>query len=263
MKVSAADSSTDCKKEELNIRKQIRNYELEQVIKHLPANSRILEIGAGAGWQARTLSERGFDVDAIDIPESNYVNIREWKVCSYDGVTIPFDNDTFDVVFSSNVLEHVPHVETFQKEIARVLKSDGIAIHVMPSTIWRLSTFLTFYPDRIKKIFLKIFKIKDKDSNASIKRVSESKKTALDKIKTILIPPRHGETGSAFSELYLFSSYRWRRCFKKTGWNILKVEPCGLFYSGQKLLGKTLPLEKREKIAKFFGSSCTIFLMKK
>lgn len=248
---------------QLDTRKAIRQYELEQVINLLPKSAHVLEIGAGAGWQAKELTKRGFKVQAIDIEESNYAKVREWDVVSYDGNTIPFENNSFDVVFSSNVLEHIPHVEIFQKEIARVLKEGGIAIHVMPNTVWRTLTFLAFYPDRIKKLVKKILPVSNShSSNSQIERVSKTKKTLAQKLFTMLIPPRHGETGNAISELYLFSSYRWRSLFTKAGWKDIQVFPCGLFYSGQKLLGANLSISNRKNIAKKFGSSCSIYVMR-
>lgn len=268
MSVSVSNKVEEAREQrQLNLRKKIRAYELEQVIKRLPPSAKILEIGAGAGWQARELSSRGFQVEAIDIPESNYVAVREWEVTSYDGFIIPFADKSFDVVFSSNVLEHVPHVESFQTEIRRVLKDDGIAVHVMPSTVWRTLTFLSFYPDRIKKLFKRVLGIKSKDANASLERVSQDgsakRRSLFKKLGTMLIPPRHGETANALAELYLFSSYRWKSCFLRTGWSIQEVAPCGLFYSGQKLFGELLNIPAREALAKNFGSSCTLFVLRK
>ena len=37
----------------------LRAHELELVLRRLPPSGRILELGAGYGWQARRLSERG------------------------------------------------------------------------------------------------------------------------------------------------------------------------------------------------------------
>jgi len=84
------------------------------------------------------LQNIGYDVCAIDIPSSNLGKDRIWPVTDYDGKTIPAEDDTFDIVFSSNVLEHIPHIYQFQKEIQRVLKPDGIVIHILPSSSWRI-----------------------------------------------------------------------------------------------------------------------------
>lgn len=103
----------------------IRHYELHRVVKTFPRGGKILEIGAGAGWQAGELQKLGYEVSAIDIEESNLINERIYPVINYDGHIIPFEDNYFDIIFSSNVLEHVPHILQFQSEIHRVLKPGG------------------------------------------------------------------------------------------------------------------------------------------
>lgn len=52
---------------------------------------------------------------------------------AYDGENLPFQDDSFDVVFSWSAFEHVPNVPQVLKEIRRVTKSDGrVFIQVYP-----------------------------------------------------------------------------------------------------------------------------------
>lgn len=201
----------------------------------------LLEIGAGAGWQAKWLSEKGYAVSAIDLQRSKYNPHAIWPITLYDGIHIPFPNNTFDVIFSSNCLEHIRDLDAFQKEMQRVLKKDGLAIHVLPSSTWRLWTNLTHY--------LRIFK----------RYITESRTPKLKDFKI----KRHGERGTLLTESYYFNYRWWLATFKKNGWNILKCLPNNLFYTGPCLLDSKLPLETRKKLSSFLGSACFIFLMKK
>jgi SAM-dependent methyltransferase len=50
----------------------------------------------------------------------------------FDGKTIPFENETFDSVFSSEVFEHVFDIDDTLIEINRVLKKDGKMLFTIP-----------------------------------------------------------------------------------------------------------------------------------
>ena len=50
----------------------------------------------------------------------------------YDGVTIPFNDNSFDIVMSSQVLEHVNSPVELLREMGRVLKDDGSLIISIP-----------------------------------------------------------------------------------------------------------------------------------
>ena len=86
---------------------KIRIFELEIVVKHFPKQAKILEIGAGAGWQAKQIEEKGFDIQAIDVFETNYVLVTErGPAC---------DCQKFDVI----VILHIPlNVSTHSRCLA-------------------------------------------------------------------------------------------------------------------------------------------------
>src|SRR5438105_12903604 len=86
----------------------LRAAEIERVVPFFPAGARVLEIGAGTGKQALELQRRGFEVSAIELADSNYAAHRVFPIKDYDGRSIPLPDASVDVVFSSNVLEHVP-----------------------------------------------------------------------------------------------------------------------------------------------------------
>lgn len=57
--------------------------------------------------------------------------------CTWDGRQMPFDNDSFDCAFGTEVLEHCPDPELVLKEVFRVLKPEGIFFFTVPF-LWNL-----------------------------------------------------------------------------------------------------------------------------
>jgi SAM-dependent methyltransferase len=244
--------------------KDFREYELDLVLSLIPVKAKLLEIGAGAGWQARKLAEHGFDVQAIDIEESIYREIQVWPVTAYDGWHIPFPDRCFDMVFSSNVLEHIPHVDQFQAEIKRVLKPQGLAIHILPTAAWRFWTIVLYYAARIKQIitisYSKSCSTVNLDSNNNINKII---KVGIRGMLNRLFPPRHGALGNTMSELYLFSRFRWLACFRTSGWVVDQYFSARLFYTGYSFLGPHLVIKYRHFLSFMLGSTCLIYVLKK
>jgi SAM-dependent methyltransferase len=243
----------------------IRLFELDCVRAVLrqeaPAGCRLLKIGAGTGWQARELSQAGYAVEAIDIGDSNYASDRVWPIRNYDGSTIPFPASSFDVVFSSNVLEHIPHVVEFQDEIRRVLKPGGLSLHLVPSASWRLWTNATYYAFVALKIKRMLFGPRPAavpPRAATAGGAAPARRSRL----AALLPSRHGELGNAFSELYYFSRRRWLDIFSRKGWLAERAFGNGLFYTGYGIFGAALSLPRRQRLSRWLGSSCHVFVLR-
>ena len=89
----------------------------------------VLDAGCGRGYAAKVLAKEGFVVTGLDMgtpkaysPEDGYT-----FVCgSVDNM--PFENNAFDTVISTHVLEHVPNVERTVSELLRVAKKRLILI---------------------------------------------------------------------------------------------------------------------------------------
>ena len=58
-----------------------------------------------------------------------------------DITNLPFEDDSFDVIFCNHVLEHIPDDTKAMQELYRVLKKGGMGIFQIPQDINRASTF--------------------------------------------------------------------------------------------------------------------------
>jgi SAM-dependent methyltransferase len=96
----------------------------------LDRNSRILEIGAGGGYLLEDLWRLGFrKLTGSDITATSLAEMRRrdgaLAVVGADAETLPFRSETFDVVITSDVIEHLPRVDQHLAEVLRVLRPGG------------------------------------------------------------------------------------------------------------------------------------------
>jgi len=123
--------------------------------RHLPAcieslnvaGKRVLEIGLGEGSDAERLIRAGAEWSGVDLTSESVARVRarmtlrdlRYKELRQGSVLdLPFDNETFDLVFSHGVLHHVPDIRKAQTEIYRVLRPGGELV-VMLYARWSLN----------------------------------------------------------------------------------------------------------------------------
>lgn len=237
----------------------MREQELLLAMRYMPPGARLLELGAGDGWQARALDANGFRTVAIDIDNEREDAGRHFDVHRYDGRVLPFPDGSFDVVFSSNVLEHLLDFPAIQREIARVLRPGGIALHCLPTATWRWVTTLTHPFYALRWVIRRLLAATPAPSSVRLRHPFDL--GFLGMLRTGLFSPRHGEEGSLVSEHWLFSRWAWQRRFRDCRWMVRRRIPCGLFYSGNELCGSALSATSRRRLAKLFGSSTALYLL--
>lgn len=111
------------------------------IISLVPQNhGRILDYGCGWGHYAIAIRDRGNSVDAIDLSE-NQIEICKlvWgvqnKITFSDRKIMSYKDETFDMVVSNQVIEHVHNVGNYLSEINRVLKPNGKLIVSLPNVM--------------------------------------------------------------------------------------------------------------------------------
>jgi SAM-dependent methyltransferase len=238
---------------------ELRLVEMERLAPYIPPGAKVLEFGAGTGQQARFLADRGFDVVAVDLAESNYAEHRVFPVQQYDGEHIPLEDRSVDVIFSSNVLEHVENVPAIMSEFRRILRPGGFGIHAMPTPAWRFWTFVTGVPNAAMAA---THIPKDLISPPPEQSRWRALKRSLRAIAGSLLPLGHGTSPEGVSELYTFSRRAWLNTFKKHGFDVVEDRPIGLFYTGHMLFGDRLPFSRRDRLSRSLGSATRIYIVK-
>lgn len=240
--------------------RQLRSEEFERIVPLLPPRATVLEFGAGNGAQAQLLSERGFDVFAIDLPSSSYAPDRIFPVADYDGRHIPLEDGSVDVIFSSNVLEHVEDIPTIFGEFGRVLRPAGFGVHAMPTPSWRFWTFVAGFPTAVLALgHLAADLIRPAKGLDRRRALARNFKSVVGAI----LPIGHGTSFEGISELWTFSAPSWRRKFARHGFEVVAEQPIGLFYTGHMLLGPRLSFKTRTLLSRFLGNAVRIYIIKR
>ncbi len=238
----------------------LRASELDDALRLIAPPATLLEVGAGSGWQARELARRGFAVSAVDVSSESHVG-QHFEVAQYDGCHLPFATRTFDLVFSSNVLEHVTDLPALLADCDRVLRPGGRMLHLMPSVSWRFWTCVAHYGFLIKSVLSR----REAVDAAGI-RVSPAstlrKRGLLGTLVRILAATPHGEFPTVAHELLAFRQQAWRRQFEASGWRVRSVGASSLFYTGYGLAPR-MSLERRRFLASVLGAGCNWFIVER
>ncbi len=132
----------------------------------------ILDAGCGTGEIDIWLAREGYDITGVDISpvaiqravnhllaESKEIQARI-KFCQFPLERLPFSDDSFDICFMFEVLEHIYDPEPVFKELGRVLNSAGLIVLTVPlEDYYHDSTHVhSFTPDSLKEMLNKFAK---------------------------------------------------------------------------------------------------------
>lgn len=120
-----------------------RLFESEIVREHLQASGRGLDLGCGDGTLALVLLSgvrhvrwTGLDIDPDDARLARQRGVYE-IVHTAPASAIPEPAESFDVVFSNSVLEHVEPLDEVLADVRRVLRAGGRLVFTAPSDAFR------------------------------------------------------------------------------------------------------------------------------
>lgn len=195
-----------------------------------------LELGCGGGFQSGLLTRyvdklisSDFALDKLEGPTNGAV---EFRVCDAENVDQTFERGQFDLVFSSNLLEHLPDPSRALRGCHHVLADDGIAIHVMPSQFWKACQLAFYIPDLLAT---GIEQFTELGPRQLIERARHEEPGSINNPKTVrarrsllqraLSPEPHGVSAGHWQELKAFSKARWCQLIAAAGFELLAVRP--------------------------------------
>ena len=129
-----------------------------------------LEVGCGMGYFSNLATKAGAKVTGVDVgPKLIAICKSKNKKAKFmvaSASSLPFKDSSFDILLSTEVIEHVENQNKAIKEMARVLKRNGILVITTPNKLFKpLFDFLSkigirpyngnekwFYPWELKKL---------------------------------------------------------------------------------------------------------------
>lgn len=137
--------------------------EWKETLRYIPKNitkGTALDIGAGRGIASYALAKDGWKVTSLEPDTSNLVgagaikklaknDLLDISIVMSKGESLPFEDDTFDLVYLRQVLHHADDLQQLCNEVHRVLKKGGLFIAVREHVINKhtdLEKFLNIHP---------------------------------------------------------------------------------------------------------------------
>ncbi|GAB2645027.1 hypothetical protein GCM10027270_35610 [Nocardioides ginkgobilobae] len=98
---------------------------------------KVLDLGCGRGGRVAWLLEQGFDAYGLEVQPAYVARgqayVGEGRLRLIVEGRYPFEDGFFDVVISDQVLEHVEQLDPLCHEVRRVVRADGVGLHVFPA----------------------------------------------------------------------------------------------------------------------------------
>jgi ubiquinone/menaquinone biosynthesis C-methylase UbiE len=105
---------------------------------HVHSGDRVLDLGCGQGDVTAVLAEAGAHPVGVEIAEAAVSRARRrhpqlrFELAPIDG-PLPFDDNTFDAVWASEVIEHVADTARWLSEVRRVVVPGGRVLITTPN----------------------------------------------------------------------------------------------------------------------------------
>jgi SAM-dependent methyltransferase len=220
----------------VNFKKNFREREIDLIFENIKCKKfqNALELGSGSGHQIKPLSyycesliateyETRFNFDELSAFKSPSISFQQ---CDAEKVGEVFQDNQFDLVFSSNMMEHLPCPEASFSGIYKILNRDGLSVCTMPSPFMKILYILLFYPAIIHSKFTRVRGLRSYKSSNSVKKVGHNnnpkvsfKKNSFSKY----FPVPHGVSKDNFSEFFYWKKKQWIKKIESNGFSVVKV----------------------------------------
>ncbi len=151
----------------------------ERILKKINPSAVVLDLGAGAGIvEAMNFKGLAARVCGVDLDPRVATNsmLDEGRVS--DAGEIPYDDETFDLVFSDNVVEHLSDPVAVFSEVRRVLRPGGAFLFKTPNKWHYMPLIARLTPHRFHQFINRMRGRAEVDTFPTIYRANSSRAVA-------------------------------------------------------------------------------------
>lgn len=154
-------------------------------------DKKILSVGVGSGLMEEFLQKNGFNVIGVDVVDSRITKSFPFKLI--DDEKLPFKKNSFDIIISNHVIEHVLNQNKHLSEMKRILKHGGFVYLATPNKYSFIEPhykipFLSWFKQENADTIVKFFRKNDCFDILPLTRkmiIDEAKKAGFQKIDEI------------------------------------------------------------------------------
>jgi len=125
---------------------------VNRIMPYIKQANKIIDIGSGTGDVANLIKSQGKNITPVDV--ANFHGPRMIKTIIYDGKTLPFKDQSFDMALLLMVMHHTSEPDIIFKEAIRVAKK---VVVIETSYTTSISRILTIISDAIGNLRLNAF----------------------------------------------------------------------------------------------------------
>lgn len=103
-------------------------------------DNKALDVGCRDGYFTKLLERRGYNVISMDVE-------KKFEKCVFIDANkpLPYQNNVFDLIWCSEVIEHLAEPLKVIEEFRRILSPDGIAVLTIPNSQFWLYKILKIF----------------------------------------------------------------------------------------------------------------------
>jgi SAM-dependent methyltransferase len=122
-----------------------------QIVPPTESHVTLLDVGCGSAWSSYCFAEAGYETTGVDLNFSAFEPpaTARLRLVEASAMDLPFPHDFFDVVLCYQCLEHIPDPGAALREMARVVKPNGVIAIVGPNLVSPFAAICIFLKEMI------------------------------------------------------------------------------------------------------------------